>query len=332
LLLTKLKMTNKITNKINLEKYSYLLKTDLFKIIIVSLIVLPLMWGITSANFAGNIEDASEHFSKLGVITEIDSSSILVEAKNETPVETYEINVNHLEVIQTEEYESLVFTDLRAGDEIIVQGLTDGKYYFAKRIISFTSNVSIDFDEIADNPPEVASTTATSTDENATSTATSTDETEEDDDSSGGNGGGGNSGSDNSEDATATSTDETTDTATSTDDGTDTTTATSTDETTDETTATSTDETADTATSTDDGVDTTTSTSTDETTDDTTATSTDETTDNSNETDTGTSTSTDETTGEEETEETTPEDQSGEEEGGSEEEFVAENETATSTQ
>jgi len=196
------------------------------KVILTATLALVLTLGVSSANFSGNIEEATDHFSKLSVITEINKNSIEIETLNVSPVENLKINISYLEVIQTEEYDELEIDDLATGDQIIVQGLTDGEYYFAKRIISFTTEIEIVLDETATSTLDIlnASSTATTTIdfENASSTdsenvsstnATSTDE--QSDESEGGSGG---ASSESSEETAATTTPEntTTETASST--------------------------------------------------------------------------------------------------------------------
>jgi hypothetical protein len=155
-------------------------KREFSKVLIGILVVSLITLGITKANdfiFENEYENARENFSILGNVVEIVEDTLILNSISQDSDENtpYEININKLEYIQASNYNRLLITDVNVGDKIIVQGLTNGKIYFAKRIISFTVTES-DLIELAE---EVATTTldvASTTDENASSTdETSTD-------------------------------------------------------------------------------------------------------------------------------------------------------------
>jgi hypothetical protein len=117
------------------------LKSNSFSFILSVVVSVLTVWGVTSANFIGNIEDANQNFSLIGVVSEIEAGEMVLVGKDNADnneEEEYLINMNHLEIIQTSEYVPLVINDISEGHQLVVQGVTDGKYYFAKRVISFS--------------------------------------------------------------------------------------------------------------------------------------------------------------------------------------------------
>ena len=139
-----------------------IVKYKLFKVSTTVAIVLLLSWGVSSVA-DDDIKSATNNFSAMGLVSEISEDSLEIsEAKgsDKSGKTSYDLNIDNLEKIQTNKNETLNLVDIKEGDKVIVQGLTNGSTFFIKRIISFTS-VS----------------TATSTDEMfATSTATTTDD------------------------------------------------------------------------------------------------------------------------------------------------------------
>lgn len=144
-----------------------IIKHKLFKISITFVVVLLLGWGISSVA-DDNIKSATNNFSAMGLVSEISDDSLKIsdaKGSDKSGNTVYDLNIENLEKIQTNKNELLNFTDIKEGDKIIVQGLTNGSTFFIKRIISFTSVSTF-----------VATSTATTTDDVlATSTATTTD-------------------------------------------------------------------------------------------------------------------------------------------------------------
>jgi len=123
--------------------------------------VFLLSWGISAAINNG-IESATTNFSVLGTVASVSDSDInITDAKssNSQVVTEYNLNIKYLKEVETSSYSTLAITDIKVGDRIIAQGLTNGSTFFIKRIISFNS--------VADN--------ATTTDATATSTASTTE-------------------------------------------------------------------------------------------------------------------------------------------------------------
>lgn len=159
-----------------------IVELEVFKIVIAIVLIIPFTWGVSQAEnilFDGNIESASSNFSIIGVVSEIRYNNILIEEATGSDSETkntYVLDISNVEKIETSNYVPLVLSDIKVGDTIIGQGLTNGGEYFLTRIVSFSVT------ESAGVPVEVV--VATSTDEVASSTdaaeeaSTSTDESE----------------------------------------------------------------------------------------------------------------------------------------------------------
>lgn len=154
-------------------------KVEMIKMLSIIAIVSVLGWGISNADnlnpFLDNgIETATENFSSLGTVSEITESNItLVDARgsDKSGNTTYTLNISYLEKVETSSYTPLIITDIKLGDKVIAQGLTNGSTFYIKRIVSFSSDVK---------PLEVATTTvdvATSTASTTTDTASTTVDT-----------------------------------------------------------------------------------------------------------------------------------------------------------
>jgi hypothetical protein len=123
-----------------LKKSKNLFKIEFIKTLIIVLIVLASTWGITFA-LNNNIEDATLNFSVLGTVATVSDSTItLIDARgsDDSGKNEYEINIDYLERVETRDYEPLIITDIKPGDTISGQGLTNGSLFFIKRIISFS--------------------------------------------------------------------------------------------------------------------------------------------------------------------------------------------------
>ncbi len=120
-----------------------------------------LSWGISHA-VNNDIKSATTNFSATGIVSDVSEFSMTIEnAKGSTQSSdgTYNLNLDYLKKVETSDYGPLALTDIKAGDKVVVQGLTNGYAFYIKRIVSFTS-VATKAD-----------------DENATSTATTTTST-----------------------------------------------------------------------------------------------------------------------------------------------------------
>lgn len=149
------------------------MKSGLLKFIPVVIVIALLGWGISS-RATDDIKSATANFSVLGTVSEISEDGISIsdaKGSDKSGKTTYELNISHLEAMEMNTYVPLNFTDIKVGDRIIAQGLTNGDTFFIKRIISFTSTPTPVI------PDEIATSTATTTDEFASSTATTTDDT-----------------------------------------------------------------------------------------------------------------------------------------------------------
>jgi hypothetical protein len=158
-----------------MQKDKNLFKIEFLKTLLIVLVVLISTWGITFA-LNNNIEDATSNFSVLGTVSDISDSTItLTDARgsDDSGNTEYEINIDYLERVETRDYEPLIITDIKVGDTISGQGLTNGSVFFIKRIISFSSLI------IAEELPieELATTTDELTEEDATTTEETIDET-----------------------------------------------------------------------------------------------------------------------------------------------------------
>lgn len=144
------------------------IKLTLLKFAPIVLVLILVGWGMSSVA-EDDIKSATANFSVLGIVSDISENDIEIKdakGSDKSGKTSYDLNIDHLESMQTSAYIPLNFTDIKVGDKIIAQGLTNGNTFFIKRIISFTSTPTpVDL--------EVASTTV------ATSTATTTELSED---------------------------------------------------------------------------------------------------------------------------------------------------------
>lgn len=136
------------------------LKTEVLKVLSVIVAVILLGWGISYAT-NNDIESANANFSVIGVVSDISDSKVSVsEARgsDDKTRDSYDLNITYLDKVETNNYEPLIISDIKVGDKIIAQGLTNGSEFFIKRIVSFTSI-----------PSTVQEPTATSTSEEVAS-------------------------------------------------------------------------------------------------------------------------------------------------------------------
>lgn len=141
---------------------------SVFKSISVFVAVVLLGWGISS--LAGDdIKSATNNFSAIGFVSEISENTLKIqEAKgsDKSGKTNYNLNIENLQTIETNKKIPLNLVDIKEGDQIIVQGLTNGSTFFVKRIISFTSTptpVLNTKDEVDESEPSETSTSSVST-------------------------------------------------------------------------------------------------------------------------------------------------------------------------
>jgi len=150
--------------------FSRTIPGELFKLTSVVAIVLFLTWSILGATEdSSKLDFATTNFSAIGIVSEITDSTIsLADARGSDNSDTssYTLDIDYLEKVETNTYDPLIISDIRVGDKVIAQGVTDGSSIFIKRIISFTSMVEVELLETATTTEAVA----TSTDDTASST------------------------------------------------------------------------------------------------------------------------------------------------------------------
>ena len=142
--------------------------------IFVILFALVLSWGISNA-INSDISSATSNFSVSGIVTEVSNTYILINNAKGSVVSsdgTYSLNLEYLKTIETNTYQPLTLSDIKTGDKIVAQGLTNGSTFFIKRIISFASVTLPPQEENA----TTTDSTATTTEPTATApTATTTE-------------------------------------------------------------------------------------------------------------------------------------------------------------
>ena len=132
----------------------------IFEVISIIIITIFLGWGISNATDSNDIKTATTNFSVLGTVSEMSGVELTVnDAKgSDNPnVASYKLNLEYLKIVETNNYSPLSIGDIKVGDKIIAQGLTNGSTFFIKRVVSFSSTAHTD--------------TATSTSTESTSTA-----------------------------------------------------------------------------------------------------------------------------------------------------------------
>jgi hypothetical protein len=142
--------------------------------IFVTLFALVLSWGISNA-INSDISSATSNFSVSGIVTEVSNTYILINNAKGSVVSsdgTYSLNLEYLKTIETNTYQPLTLSDIKTGDKIVAQGLTNGSIFFIKRIISFASLTLPPQEENA----TTTDSTATTTEPTATAPTASTTE------------------------------------------------------------------------------------------------------------------------------------------------------------
>ncbi len=139
------------------------LKNDLIRIITVISIVIVLGWGISSIA-EDDISSAHNNFSVVGIVSNIDNENINLEeaqGSDRTGKNSYVLNIKNVQKVETSKYQSINIGDIKVGDKIIAQGLTNGSTFFIKRIISF-ADVVVKDDVLATTTENIVSTSSDS--------------------------------------------------------------------------------------------------------------------------------------------------------------------------
>jgi hypothetical protein len=125
----------------NLSNLKNEIKLDSIKTFFAVTIIAILGWGVSSSAI-DDIKSATINFNAMGIVSEIsDKSMTIKDAKgsNSASDTTYDLNLDYLSKIETSSYTPLNLSDVKVGNRIIVQGLTNNSTFFIKRIISFDS-------------------------------------------------------------------------------------------------------------------------------------------------------------------------------------------------
>jgi hypothetical protein len=156
----------------NLSNLKNEIKLDSIKTFFAVTIVVLLGWGVSSSA-VDDIKSATINFNAIGVVSGVSDKEItLTDAKgsNSSSDTTYDLNLDYLVKIETSAYTPLNLSDIKVGNKIIAQGLTNNSKFFIKRIISFDS-----IPTPIEPKDEVATTTATTTPIDDIAIATTTD-------------------------------------------------------------------------------------------------------------------------------------------------------------
>ena len=151
--------------------------TEVFRITIAIIVVLGLTWGIAKAT-ENELESATDNFSVIGTVSSISDETLsLIDARgtDTKEEELYNLNITYLDRVETKEYQPLIISDIKPGDTIVAQGVTNGTKFFIKRIVSF-STAPLPVEEEATTTPDVV---ATSTEDTASTTPDVNSETED---------------------------------------------------------------------------------------------------------------------------------------------------------
>ncbi len=139
---------------------------EMTKVLITIAVVTTIVWGTSRADNPGNTE--VKNFSAIGLVSNLSDKSLSIDharSSDKTNSDNYKFDISSVQKIETDAYLAMLFSDIKVGDKVIVQGLLDNGVITARRIVDFSFSSS------------TATTTATTTDETATSTATTTDTT-----------------------------------------------------------------------------------------------------------------------------------------------------------
>ena len=173
------------------------LSVELFRMLTIIAVASGIVWGISNAdefiNSTTTPEAKVQNFSVVGTIGEVattTSSIILNNAKgsDDSGNTTYIVDTSNVNDVETNHFVAISLSDLKAGDNIIAQGVERGSVFQIYKIYSYgtapatgileadtTDDVatSTDATTTATTTPDIASTTATTTDDVSTTTDSS---------------------------------------------------------------------------------------------------------------------------------------------------------------
>ena len=159
--------------KIVVKRRSFILES--FKFLGIIAIVSGIVWGISRADETGYTP--TKNWNAMGTIATLNGGDLtLIHATGSdgTKDTSYTVDISNTPIIQTAEYATLVISDLKVGDSIILSGTIQGSTITVKRIVSFSETVSSATTTVQALPEATtASTTASSTPEASTTPVSS---------------------------------------------------------------------------------------------------------------------------------------------------------------
>lgn len=121
-------------------KFSHTLPGEILKISSVILIVLLFNQGIAKA-IEEDTKKSGDDFSVIGTVVRISDSMIYLKnargTKNNS--NSYSLNIEGVEKIVTKEGATLLISDIRPGNVVVVDGVIQGEKYFAQKIAYFSN-------------------------------------------------------------------------------------------------------------------------------------------------------------------------------------------------
>ncbi len=161
---------------------------NILKLPLIILTVLLLTWGITKAT-ENELQSARDKFNVIGTVSDISTESLsLINARgtNDNTEELYNLNITYLDKVETSTYDPLVQSDIKVGDTLIAQGVTNGSTFFIQRIVLFPQTPLEPQDLTATSTDSIIATTtediATTTQEETTQDTTGSSDEEQTED------------------------------------------------------------------------------------------------------------------------------------------------------
>ena len=151
------------------------------------LLVLVVVWGVSHADEVGSLISLKQEvkaFSAVGSVGDVTGTNLTLNNANGSDGQkntSYVFDISTVEKIETRNYVPLAISDIKSGDNIVVQGTVDNNSMIQiKRIISFSATSSqaniVDISDL-NASSTVATSTSTSTPAVTPDIATSTDST-----------------------------------------------------------------------------------------------------------------------------------------------------------
>jgi hypothetical protein len=153
------------------------------------LVASTIIWGISKADTLLNPQEVNTEpatsFSIIGSVTEVAETTIGIDVNankevNGTTTTTDSFDTTNISSVQTNHFTNISLSDIKIGNNIILQGVKRGESIQIFKIFSYGNEVATGIltEEIntlaTTTEPIVATSTATSTDDTSTSTATTT--------------------------------------------------------------------------------------------------------------------------------------------------------------